>query len=90
MAWFQVTYFSQCLSRIVPLNLLIPQSASPEEPCRTLYLLNGFFLNVRKNNKIDILTNLHEQIAFSKYISDVFSEKVIILIRFVCISCVVR
>ena len=42
MAWFQMTYFSQCLSRIVPLNLLIPQSASPDEPCRTLYLLNGY------------------------------------------------
>ena len=42
MAWFQMTYFSQCLSRIVPLNVLIPQSASPDEPCRTLYLLNGY------------------------------------------------
>jgi S-formylglutathione hydrolase FrmB len=42
MAWFQVSYYSQCLQRLVPLNVLLPQSAAPEDPCRTLYLLNGY------------------------------------------------
>lgn len=48
MAWFQVSFFSQCLSRSVPLNVLIPADlpASPEEvprpPFKTLYLLHGY------------------------------------------------
>ncbi len=42
MAWFQISYYSPCLRRLVPLNVLVPQSASPEDPCRTLYLLNGY------------------------------------------------
>ena len=42
MAWFQVSFSSANLSHLTELNVLIPQFASPENPCRTLYLLNGY------------------------------------------------
>ena len=42
MAWLQVSWFSKILMRTVPLNVLLPDSASHETPTRTLYLLNGF------------------------------------------------
>ncbi len=49
MAWFQVSYFSECLNRPVPLNVLIPaETVGPNvnpvdgKPFRTLYLLHGY------------------------------------------------
>ena len=49
MAWFQVSYFSQCLLRSVPLNVLVPadMAVTPEpavcpEKYKTLYLLHGY------------------------------------------------
>lgn len=51
MAWFQVNFFSECLSRSVPLNVLIPADTlgppmeAPAERYRTLYLLHGYLGN---------------------------------------------
>lgn len=51
MAWFQVSFFSECLSRSVPLNVLIPSDslgpvqAETSKKFRTLYLLHGYFGN---------------------------------------------
>jgi S-formylglutathione hydrolase FrmB len=47
MAWFQVSFFSECLSRSVPLQVLIPADSgeAPAEGGRlykTLYLLHGY------------------------------------------------
>ncbi len=42
MAWFQVSFYSQCLSHSAYLNVLLPETASREKPVRTLYLLNGY------------------------------------------------
>ncbi len=52
MAWFQVSFFSECLQRSVPLHVLVPADliGPPEllvrtEKFRTLYLLHGYFGN---------------------------------------------
>ncbi len=52
MAWFQVSFFSECLSRSVPLSVLVPSDliGPPDmivrpEKYRTLYLLHGYFGN---------------------------------------------
>lgn len=51
MAWFQVSFFSECLSRSVPLHVLIPADVPasagvyPVEKFKTLYLLHGYFGN---------------------------------------------
>ena len=52
MAWFQVSFFSECLSRSVQLNVLVPSDliGPPDmivkpEKYRTLYLLHGYFGN---------------------------------------------
>jgi S-formylglutathione hydrolase FrmB len=48
MAWFQVSFYSECLSRSVPLNVLIPAdngrlaASAREGNYRTLYLLHGY------------------------------------------------
>ena len=44
LAWFQVSFFSACLLRTVPVNVLLPDRMGRKagEKCRTLYLLNGF------------------------------------------------
>lgn len=42
MAWFQLSYYSPCLRHTTQINVLIPETASREAPCRTLYLLNGY------------------------------------------------
>ena len=48
MAWFQVSFFSECLSRSVPLNVLIPADGSlapatgRTDAYKTLYLLHGW------------------------------------------------
>jgi S-formylglutathione hydrolase FrmB len=49
MAWFQVSFFSECLSRSVPLNVLIPSddfgpavTAGQWNDFRTVYLLHGY------------------------------------------------
>lgn len=43
MAWFQINFFSQCLHRQVPLQVLLPVDyAPPGVKFRTLYLLHGF------------------------------------------------
>jgi hypothetical protein len=52
MAWFQMSFFSECLSRSVPVNVLLPADmfgppdliARPEK-YKTLYLLHGYFGN---------------------------------------------
>ncbi len=50
MAWFQVSFFSECLSRSVPLNVVVPADlfGPPElvkkpDKYKTLYLLHGYF-----------------------------------------------
>ncbi len=53
MAWLQVNYFSNCLMRSVPLNILIPadimgppeMQKAPLKPFKTLYLLHGYMGN---------------------------------------------
>ncbi len=51
MAWFQVNFFSECLSRLVPLNVLIPADvfappgAVQTQKFKTLYLLHGYLGN---------------------------------------------
>lgn len=52
MAWFQVSFLSECLARSVSLNVLIPADTLglPAQPgtrkkYRTLYLLHGYFGN---------------------------------------------
>ena len=43
MAWFQINFFSQCLHRHVPLNVLLPADyAPPGAKFKTLYLLHGY------------------------------------------------
>lgn len=53
MAWLQVNFFSNCLMRSVPLNILIPAEVmgppelqtAPVKPYKTLYLLHGYMGN---------------------------------------------
>ena len=53
MAFIQMSLYSRCLQRTVPINCIIPvdstdylsQSLPEEKPYKTLYLLNGFFGN---------------------------------------------
>jgi S-formylglutathione hydrolase FrmB len=51
MAWFQVSFFSECHQRTVPLNVLIPADIigpvmnTEAKPYRTLYLLHGYLGN---------------------------------------------
>jgi putative tributyrin esterase len=51
MAWFQVSFFSECQQRTVPLNVLVPadlvgpEPNIQEKPFRTLYLLHGYLGN---------------------------------------------
>lgn len=51
MAWLQVNFFSNCLMRSVPLNILIPaeralqNSENSFKPYKTLYLLHGYHGN---------------------------------------------
>ncbi|MBR2991006.1 MAG: acetylesterase [Solobacterium sp.] len=53
MAFIQMSLYSRCLQRTVPVNCVIPvdttnylsQDLPEEKPFRTLYLLNGFFGN---------------------------------------------
>ena len=54
MAWFQISFFSECLRRSVPLNVLLPaESVGPGVPVksteqyRTLYLLHGYMGNAQ-------------------------------------------
>ena len=42
MAWFQLSFYSACLQHSTQLNVLIPDRAGLNGPCRTLYLLNGY------------------------------------------------
>lgn len=43
MAWMQVSFFSNVLRRIVPLNILLPADTSKtEKKYKTLYLLHGY------------------------------------------------
>lgn len=52
MAWFQVSFFSHCHQRSVPLNVILPidvigpnQSTGDKTEFRTLYLLHGYMGN---------------------------------------------
>lgn len=47
MAWMQVNFFSNCLMRSVPLNILIPAEFQQEsaKSYKTLYLLHGYMGN---------------------------------------------
>ena len=53
MAFIQMSLYSRCLQRTVPVNCIIPvdstdylsQPLPEEKPFKTLYLLNGFFGN---------------------------------------------
>ncbi|MBQ6531497.1 MAG: acetylesterase [Solobacterium sp.] len=54
MAFLQMSLYSRCLQRTVPVSCVVPvdtvdylsQPLKPEKPFRTLYLLNGFFGNM--------------------------------------------
>lgn len=51
MAWFQISFYSDCLRRSVPLNVLVPAETplgfppKEDKPFKTLYLLHGYLDN---------------------------------------------